>query len=230
MSSYSFLAARDFDTSIFTPVFDTLISYLPDSIVLGTAIFGLLTLSFPLMFLFLFEIEAIFVQNRLGGFAFNVFPTLSAPYEAQQCKTGYANPASKDRTTLLELFGNNGSFPSRPLFLISSIFGYLLSSLLAFQDVIKNLDNDFQMRLTLAGVGAVFTLAMIFIYYMKGGCVGFIGGLSTVGLGAILGAVLMMLHKRFFGIESVNFLGLPTLINKTEKGSPIYVCAPNPTQ
>ncbi len=229
MSSYGYLAARDFDKSIFTPMFDTLISYLPDSIVLGTAIFGLLTLSFPLMFLLLFEIETIFIQNKFGGFARNMFPVYTNPYEADQCKTGYGMNPTKDRTTLLEMFGNNGSYPSRPLFLISSVFGYLVSSLLAFQDVISNLDNDFQMRLTLAGVGAVFTLAMIFIYYMKGGCVGFIGGISTIGFGAILGAVLMMLHKRFFGLESINFLGLPTLVSKTDTGSPLYVCAPNPT-
>jgi len=211
-------------------MFDTLISYLPDSIVLGTAIFGLLTLSFPLMFLFLFEIEAIFFQNRLGSFVYKVFPVAAAVNQAQQCKTGYANPASSDRTTLLELFGNNGSYPSRPLFLISSIFAYLVSSLLAFQDVISNLDNDFQMRLTLAGVGAALTLGMIFIYYAKGGCVGFLGGLSTISFGAILGVVLMLLHKRFFGLESINFLGLPTLVNKTDKGAPLYVCAPNSTQ
>jgi hypothetical protein len=29
-----------------------------------------------------------------------------------------------------------------------------------------------------------------------------------------------------FGMESINFLGLPYIVNKNEVGSPIYVCAP----
>ncbi len=229
MSSYSYLAAKDFDKNIFTPMFDTLISYLPDSIILGTGIFGILTLSFPIMFLFLFELETIFVQNLMGRFTTETLTPLGAPQTSDGCKTGYFAPPSRDRITLLKLFGEGGSFPSRPLFLLSAVFGYLISSLMAFQDVISNLDNDFKMRLTLAGVGTLITLGLVLVYYMRGGCVGFLGGSAAIVLGVMLGFVLMNLHQKFFGLEAVNFLGLPTIVSKTEKGSPLYVCAPSPT-
>jgi hypothetical protein len=218
MSSYSYLGAREFDKS-----------YLPDSVILGTGIFGILTLSFPIMFLFLFEMETLFIQGLIGRFSQSTLTPLAAQQTTDQCKTGYFAPPSRDRVTLLKLFGEGGSFPSRPLFLLSSVFGYLISSLIAFQDVIRNLDNDFQMRLTLAGVGTLITLGLVLVYYMRGGCVSFIGGMSTIVLGVMLGLVLMNLHQKFFGLEAVNFLGLPTIVSKTEKGSPLYVCAPNAT-
>lgn len=226
MASYAYLAERDVNKNIVTPVFGTLIAYLPDSIILGTALYALLTLSFPLMFLFLFELEALFVQNLLGGAARLAFPTLTVPQTDPQCKPGYYNPMSRDRVTMLKLFGDGTSaFPSRPLFLISSVFGYLMSSLVAFQDIIRNLDDDAQMRLTLAAVGGVTTLVLLYVYYMRAGCETFLNGMTTVLVGLALGALGMILHKMFFGMEAINFLGLPTLVNKTEVGAPLYICA-----
>lgn len=225
MASYAYLAERDLNKNVITPVIDTLIAYLPDSLVLGTGLYAFLTLSFPLMFLFLFELESLFLGNLLGGLTRSMFPSLTAT--DPQCRAGYFNPASQDRMSLLRLFGEGGSFPSRPLYLISSVFGYLLASLLAFQDVIRNLDDDFQLRLTLAGIGAVLTLALLYVFYMKAGCTTFLNGMGTMLVGLTIGAALMMLHRQFFGLESVNFLGLPTIVNKTEKGAPIYVCAPS---
>ena len=227
MASYAYLAERDINKNIVTPVFGTLIAYLPDSIILGTAIYALLTLSFPLMFLFLFELEALFSQNLLAGGARYAFPSLTTQPSDMQCKPGYFNPLSRDRVTLLKLFGDSSSsFPSRPLFLISSVFGYLMSSLVAFQDVIRNLDDDAQMRLTLAGLGSITTLVLLYVYYMRAGCETFVNGMTTVLVGLAIGAVGMILHKMFFGMEAINFLGLPTLVSKTENGSPLYVCAP----
>ena len=134
---YPYLAEQEFDKSILTPIFDTLLAYMPDSIILGTGIFGLLTLSAPLMFLFLFELEALFANKLIAGASQSIFPSLTAPDTNQKCKSGYYSNASRDRISLLKLFGESGSFPTRPLFLISSLFGYLLSSLLAFQEQAK---------------------------------------------------------------------------------------------
>lgn len=223
---YPYLAERELNKTVLTPIFDTLLSYMPDSLILGTVIYALLTLSSPLMFLFLFEMEAIAAQRFIGGMAQSIFPSLTVPDTNVQCKEGYFSNASRDRISLLKIFGETGSFPTRPLFLLSSIFGYLLTSLLAFQDVIRNLDNDFQLRLTLAGAGSVLTVVLLYVYYMKAGCTTFFSGMNTVVIGLVVGAVGMALHKMFFGIESINFLGLPTLVSKAEKGSPLYVCAP----
>ncbi len=227
MASYAYLAERDVTRNVITPVIDTLIAYMPDSLILGTGLYAFLTLSFPLMFLFLFELESLFLGNLVGKFTRSMFPTATAPSGDPQCKSGYFSALTRDRLTLLTLFGDGtSSFPSRPLYLISSVFGYLTGSLLAFQDVIRNLDDDFQLRLTLACAGAVFTLALLYVFYLRAGCTSFLNGMGTMLVGLFIGAALMILHRQFFGLEAVNFLGLPTLVNKTEKGSPIYVCAP----
>jgi hypothetical protein len=41
-----------------------------------------------------------------------------------------------------------------------------------------------------------------------------------------VGVGLFFLLKAQFGVEGINLLGLPYLVNKTEEGSDIYVCAP----
>jgi hypothetical protein len=41
----------------------------------------------------------------------------------------------------------------------------------------------------------------------------------------ITGILFFQINKSVFGVESMNFLGLPYLVTKDSKGSPIYVCA-----
>jgi cell shape-determining protein MreD len=45
-------------------------------------------------------------------------------------------------------------------------------------------------------------------------------------LGLIIGIIFFKVNLSLFGIESINFLGLPYMVNKNEVGAPIYVCAP----
>ena len=45
-------------------------------------------------------------------------------------------------------------------------------------------------------------------------------------LGLIVGMFFFKVNLSLFGIESINFLGLPYIVNKNEVGAPIYVCAP----
>jgi hypothetical protein len=38
--------------------------------------------------------------------------------------------------------------------------------------------------------------------------------------------IFFKVNLSLFGTESINFLGLPYMVNKNEVGAPIYVCAP----
>ena len=44
-------------------------------------------------------------------------------------------------------------------------------------------------------------------------------------LAFIVGSIFFYVNKSLFGEESMNFLGLPYLVDKNSQGAPIYVCA-----
>jgi hypothetical protein len=47
----------------------------------------------------------------------------------------------------------------------------------------------------------------------------------AMALAIIVGTSFFFINKKLFGVEALNFLGLPYLVSKEEKGAPIYVCA-----
>ena len=44
-------------------------------------------------------------------------------------------------------------------------------------------------------------------------------------MAVIVGVIFFYINKAIFGVEAMNFLGLPYLVSKESEGSPIYVCA-----
>ena len=211
--------------------FSRFVSYLPDSLIAGTLLFGTVTMNYPILVLLLFELEAIAVHRGLAGFSRYAFPTATEPSADAACKDGYQTDMTDERRTLLALFGESGSsFPVRPLFLLSAVLSYLYSSLISFQDVIRNLDKDYNTRVTLAGIGTILSILVVFAIYMKKGCMSFFQGAGTVFFGILLGALGMLIHSTVFGRDSVNFLGFPLLGSVIESRAPLYVCAPTVTQ
>jgi hypothetical protein len=211
--------------------FSKFVSYLPDSLIAGTLLFGTVTMNYPILVLLLFELETIAVHRGLAAFSRYTFPAATEPSADGACKDGYHTDPTEGRRTLLALFGESGSaFPVRPLFLLSAVLSYLYSSLLSFQDVIRNLDKDYNTRVTFGGIGTVLAVLVVFAIYMKNGCMSFLQGAGTVIFGILLGAIGMLVHSTVFGRDSVNFLGLPLLGSAVESRAPLYVCAPTVAQ
>ncbi len=216
--------------------FDRFVGYLPDSLIAGTLIFGTVTMNYPILLLLLFELEAILVNKGLSSFSRYAFPVASQPSPDSACADGYNGATTGERRTLLALFDSAGStgdgvfgpsaFPVRQLFLLSAVLSYLYSSLVSFQDVIRNLDKDYSTRTTFAAIGTLLAIAVVFTIYMKRGCMTFFQGAGTVFAGILLGGIGMLAHSAIFGRDSVNFLGLPLLGSSIESRAPLYVCAP----
>ena len=53
---------------------------------------------------------------------------------------------------------------------------------------------------------------------------------TAVFFAVIAGSIFFSLNKKVFGIESINFLGLPYMVSKESEGHPIYVCAADKPQ
>jgi hypothetical protein len=75
-------------------------------------------------------------------------------------------------------------------------------------------------------IGSLFALAFLFLMFrLTTECDSM--GASTAGFvfGAVVGVALVNINVSLYGKESVNFLGIPLLRNKTSDSSPIYICS-----
>ncbi len=78
-------------------------------------------------------------------------------------------------------------------------------------------------------IGFILTVVIVFILsnFLKG-CESFGEVLIATVLGILVGLTFFYINKAIFTQESMNFLGLPYLVNKSQEGSPIYVCSTQP--
>jgi hypothetical protein len=117
-------------------------------------------------------------------------------------------------------------YPSVSVFFWGSLISYMLGANYSFSQVLNQMGLDWQPRTVFAIVGIIL-LTVLFIIGRMYGCE---DGVMEIGLalslGLVAGILLYIVNLNVFGLESMNFNGLPIIVNKTEQGSSIYVCAP----
>jgi hypothetical protein len=227
MADKPYQAGKAFMTDVGNPFANRIMAYMPDTLIFGTVLFSFLTMSYPLLILLLFQFEAIIVQKLSSSFFRSLFPTLTVPNTSAQCVEGYYSSPSEARRSIMDLFGpTGGSFPSRPLYLLTAVLTYLMTSLMSFQSSIENLGEDYVTRSTISTIGSVLLVLTVFILYWRNGCETFLHGITTIVFGVGVGVAGLFLHRSVFGDESINLLGLPVIVNKLDKGTPLAICAP----
>jgi hypothetical protein len=85
--------------------------------------------------------------------------------------------------------------------------------------------NKWSMRSTVAYTLIGIFLALFIILRLVS-CDTFSEVMYASVLGLIVGMFFFKVNLSLFGAESINFLGLPYMVNKNQVGAPIYVCAP----
>ncbi len=227
MADKPYQAGRAFVSDVASPAVGRIMAYLPDTIIFGTLIFSFLTMSYPLLILLLFQFEVILAQKFSSSLFRTLFPTLTIPNGSEQCIEGYYNNPSEARKSIMNLFGpTGGSFPSRPLFLLTAVLTYMMTAFMSFQSSIENLGEDYVTRSTISTVGSAILVLTVFILYWRNGCETFLHGITTILFGVGIGVGGLFLHRAIFGDESINLLGLPVIVNKLDKGTPLAICAP----
>ena len=71
---------------------------------------------------------------------------------------------------------------------------------------------------------SILFLAAFSVYRIIKGCDNLLTGLASIILGIAVGGCLLMLNIKVFGRDSVNFTGLPLLVDRISTGQPLYVC------
>ena len=190
---------------------------MPDSILFGSIVLYLLTLSKVYGVFALFIIELIASHKFLSWLIKGTIGPSPGPTNIQ-CVAGYKLSRKDIKET-----APTHQYPSYGIFSVTAIATYLGLSTYEFYDVMKTMGPQWQYRAVLAAIFIATIMSLCILYHIIG-CVSF-GEIAIAFVFAIMcGAIFFKINKLFFDKEGVNFLGLPTIESKDVAGKNIYIC------
>jgi uncharacterized membrane protein len=141
-----------------------------------------------------------------------------------RCRAGFKTPELDVRRIFM-----HDQYPSYGVFSMTSIATYLGLSTLEFSDTFEAMGSEWQGRSMSAYIfiGAVL---FTFIIVRNFACSESTSEIVIAFICALVFAfAFFKLNMFLFDKESINFLGLPYLSEKAANGTPIYVCAADPS-
>lgn len=207
-------------TPIFTAALNTITEIhmlMPDSILFGSILMYFLTqnISFGVFAIFIFETV---LSHKLISWVVSqsVGPSRSVDIK---CRSGYKTPQFNPERMFL-----HDPYPSYGLFSITSIATYLSLSTAEFSSTLDAMGDQWAFRKKIAySFSVLFVLA--FLAYRLAKCDNIGEAIIAITMALLVGTIFFYINKSVFGVESMNFLGLPYLVSKESEGSPIYICA-----
>jgi len=198
---------------------------MPDSVLFGSFIMYFLTQNLAYGVFSAFIIELTLSHRLIAWMSVQMFgpPDIQKPIA---CRAGYKTP----QMDISRMF-NHDPYPSYGIFSMVSMASYLGFATHACSTALESMGQNWRTRSTIAYVfmGLVvstFILARIFL----SGCDDTVGEIIiAAALAIIVGYLFFYINKTLFGMESMNFLGIPVLTSKgtDANGNPadVYVCA-----
>jgi hypothetical protein len=192
-------------------------SLMPDSILFGSLLLYFLTqnISFGVFSIFIFETV---LSHRFISWMFSQSVGLSRSSDVK-CRVGFKTP----QFNVQRMFSHD-QYPSYAIFSISSIATYLGLATNEFSKTMEEMGSEWSGRSMIAYIFIGLVLA-IFIIARLITCDNIGEIVVALFLAVMVGGIFFYINKVVFGVESMNFLGLPYMVSKDEKGSPIYVCS-----
>lgn len=198
-------------------------SLIPDSVLFGSLLMYFLThhLAFGVFAIFLMETVA---SHQLISWIFSQATGSANSSGPIQCRAGFKTPQYQYQ----RIFAHE-AYPSYSIFSVTAIATYLGLSTSAFSETLEEMGREWSTRKTVAYSFIGLFLAAFFLA-RAALCESATELIVAMLLAIIVAAVFFFVNKALFGIEAVNFLGLPYLVRRDEDGSPIYVCSPSGPQ
>lgn len=199
---------------------------LPDSVVAGSGLFALFTLSFPWAVFFFSMLEA----NLLGSLFRTVAASLNIAYlppapKDAKCRTSFGAPTLSS----LSLFASPNSypFPSYAIYTMTVAASYMFSTLIHQSKELQALGPQYSTRYYISMLLLALFFFVFILFRLMMGCETFGVAILTMVTAAIVGTFLVYQNRQLFGKsgdQAVNLLGIPLLKSRTASGKPLYVC------
>lgn len=196
-------------------------SLLPDSILFGSIMLYFLTQHSPYGVFAIFMLESTLIHRLISWVAKNeTGPSRikDDPLKEVSCRAGFKTASYTPSRTF-----QNDPYPSYGVFSLASIIGYLGSIMVKYQPTLAEMNDSWTSRPLFAFICMTLVLiafVLVRLYYCDS--IGEVIVAAALGLG--IGIAIYFQNKELFGMESLNFLGLPYMTSKDSAGKTIYVC------
>ena len=225
-SSFDFIIKiKDFMGGTMFRTVAEMYNLMPDSVLFGCFVLYFLTQNLAYGIFSAFIIELTLSHRLIAWMSVQMFgpPAIQKPIA---CRAGYKTP----QMDISRMF-NHDPYPSYGIFSIVSMASYLGFATNASSVALESMGENWKTRsmiayLFMGMIVGTFILARIFL----SGCDDTLGEIIiAAALAVIVGYVFFYINKSLFGMESMNFLGLPVLASKgiDSNGNPsdVYICA-----
>jgi len=216
---------------VYKPAFESIMGLehlFPDSVLFGSLLLYVITQSVSYGVLAIFFLETSLV-HKVVSFLCEKAVGHQGPSGTGKSKEDIlrCRPGFKTSRKEWERVFSSDKYPSISMFFWGSLVAYMSGANYSFAQVLYAMGDEWCPRIIFSVVGIIILTILFIISRM--GCDSFTEIMMAFGTGAICGLLLYFVNLSLFGLEAMNFNGLPTLVNKTEMGSSIYVCAPPQT-
>jgi len=191
----------------------------PDSILFGTLLLYVITQHLPYGVFGIFLLETS-VAHRLVNFFIGTLVAMDPGKKDANCRPGFHRGRLEFERTI-----DNTPYPSVSVFFTGAVATYLYGALITFTETLKTMGPDCEIRMATAAI--FIAVSVVAFVYSKTGCHDSTELMIALGSGAIVGGIFYYINYMLFGVEGINFLGLPYLIDKTSTNNTLYVCVPN---
>jgi hypothetical protein len=216
MSSEFFANIKDNVIGSLTSIYQLI----PDSILFGSILLYFLTqnMAFGVFGVFIFETV---LSHRFISWMFSQsVGSRSLTQDKIKCYSGFKTP----QFNATKIFDHD-QYPPYGVFSLTSIGTYLLLATSEFTDTFVAMGPDWASRRFVAYGLISFVLLSYYFARFAVGCDSIGDMMISIGCALVVGSLFFYINKKLFGVEGMNFLGLPYLVSKESEGSPIYVCA-----
>ena len=212
------------DNSI-VPVVVGSLRLVPDGLIISSAMFAILTLSFPfaIFSLSMMESALIFRFLQYSSSFLNIVPAYNTTNDPK-CRTGFIQPNTLLSLSMFSSGQVNSPYPSPPLFMLSTASSYLFATLNAQSKELQALGPMYSSRYYVSAIFLSMLLLLFIAFRVLYECDTPGVAMLTVPIGIVLAFVLVWQNKSLFGDTSINLLGIPQLYNRAASGEQIYIC------
>ena len=212
-----------------TDVILKMLATFPDGLVPISAIFAIVTLSYPMAVFSgsMLEASLIFKVLQLGSGYLGIFSGVGFSQSSSNiCRTGFSSGSALSFKTLslFEATAFESPFPSPHVFMLSAAVSYVFLTIDALSKELQALGTTWAARWWISLIFSSFLILLMILFRASFACDSVsIIMLSTI-MGIMTGVALIRQNKHLFGKDGINLIGTPLLAKKGANGEAIYLC------
>lgn len=192
---------------------------LPDGVLYGSFFMGLITLSQQHIVLFLSLLEGLLLLSGFQSVASFMNGNKKIDPD-KECNSKFHSLTFSDLGSVLR-----SDSISYGVYLLAVASTYFVSASNVLKPEYEVLDSSYMTRSYIT-MGLVFGITLLYAFFrIYTECESITSVSIALFLGAIVGYFLVYQNTQLLNKNSINFLGIPLLRNKTADNEPIYICS-----